>query len=249
MYPYLTRPCLNLCTENGKNSTISAKPAVRDTCKAHRPAYAAHVKKQTVCALVLMVVFALSRWPGVMPSNFSAAYALAFCAGLYFPTVIAWVLPLVTLLITDVLLNALYYSKYPGFSWADFPAGILPNYIGYIAFIGLGQLLRSKRSWAMLMGGSFLGAIIFYVISNTASWLTLPYAKTFLGWIQALTTGLPGYPPTWTFFWKTVLSSGLFSGLFIGSMKAVESMEAKEKEQVEEEEESAGEEAEEPAAS
>jgi hypothetical protein len=207
------------------------------------------VKKQTVCALVLMVVLALSRWPGLMPPNFSAAYALAFCAGLYFPSVVAWVLPLATLLISDVLLNALYYSKFPGFSWADFPGGILPNYIGYAAFILLGQLLRSKRSWLTLMTGSFVGAVIFYIVSNTASWLTLPYAKTFFGWIQALTTGLPGYPPTWTFFWKTLLSSGLFSGLFIGSMKAVESMEeAKEKEEADEKE-TAGEEAEEPAAS
>src|SRR6476659_5302028 len=98
-----------------------------------------------------MVVLAFSRWPGVMPANFSAAYALAFCAGLYFPAVMAWVLPLATLLITDVLLNALYYSKFPGFSWADFPAGILPNYIGYIAFIGLGILFRSKRSFWKLM--------------------------------------------------------------------------------------------------
>jgi hypothetical protein len=195
-----------------------------------------------------MIVFALSRWPGVMPPNFSAAYALAFCAGLYFPAVIAWVLPLATLLVTDVLLNVLVYSKMSGFSWSDFPLGVLPNYIGYAAFIGLGQLLRGKRSWFTLMTGSVLGAVIFYIVSNTASWMSLGYAKTFLGWIQALTVGLPGYPPTWSFFWKTLISSGLFSGLFIGSMKAVESMEeAKETEKEEASEPS--DEAEEPAAS
>jgi len=181
-----------------------------------------------------MVVFALSRWPGLMPPNFSAAYALAFCAGLYFPTVLAWVLPLATLLTTDVLLNALYYSKFPGFCWCDFLPGITPNYIGYAAFIGLGVLLRSKRSWLMLMGGSLLGAIVFYIVSNTAAWMTLPYAKTFFGWIQALTVGMPGYPPTWTFFWKTLLSSSLFSGLFIGSMKGVEAVEESKKEKEQE---------------
>jgi hypothetical protein len=220
-----------------------------DACKAQSAAYASVVKKQTVCALVLMVVLALSRWPGVMPWNFSAAYALAFCAGLYFPAVMAWVLPLATLLITDVLLNALFYSNFPGFSWADFPGGILPNYIGYAIFILLGQMLRGKRSWLTLMTGSIVGAIVFYLVSNTASWITLPYAKTFFGWIQALTTGLPGYPPTWTFFWKTLLSSGLFSGLFIGSMKAVESVEEAKQQDETEEKESGGEDAEEPAPS
>ncbi len=193
-----------------------------------------------------MVAFAFTRWPGVMPWNFSAAYALAFCAGLYFPTVLAWMLPLATLLVTDLLLNAFYYR----FPWAGFPAGILPNYIGYAAFIGLGILFRSKRAFWKLMCGSLLGAVVFYVISNTAAWLTLPqYSKTFFGWVQALTTGLPGYPPTWMFFWKTLLSSGLFSGLFIGSMKAVESMEEAKETEEEKEEEPASDEAEEPAAS
>jgi hypothetical protein len=204
------------------------------------------VKKQTVCALVLMVVFALSRWPAFMPSNFSAAYALAFCAGLYFPTLVAWALPLATLLATDVLLNLLYYHV----SWGTYFGAICTSYIGYAALIGLGVLLKNKRSWLWLMGGSIVGAIIFYLVSNTASWLTLPYAKTFFGWIQSLTVGLPGYPPTLTFLWKTLLSSGLFTALFVGSMKAVEAAEEskQEKEQAAPQpSEEPAEEAEEPA--
>lgn len=156
-----------------------------------------------------------------MPANFSAAYALAFCAGLYFPTVVAWVLPLATLLATDCLLNVLYYHV----SWGTYFGAIGTGYLGYAALIGLGVLLKNKRSWLSLIGGSLVGAIIFYIISNTASWLTLPYAKTIVGWIQALTVGLPGYPPTLTFLWKTLFSSGLFSGLFIAAMKAVEAVE------------------------
>jgi hypothetical protein len=31
--------------------------------------------------IMLMAVFALTRWPGLMPLNFSAAYALAFAPG------------------------------------------------------------------------------------------------------------------------------------------------------------------------
>ena len=40
--------------------------------------------------LALMGVFALSRLPGCLPANFSAAYALMFCAGVYFPGRLAW---------------------------------------------------------------------------------------------------------------------------------------------------------------
>jgi len=39
------------------------------------------VKGKIALPLALMIVFALSRVPGMMPQNFSAAYALAFCAG------------------------------------------------------------------------------------------------------------------------------------------------------------------------
>src|SRR5439155_10077494 len=62
--------------------------------------------------VLLMLVFACTRWPALWPeslSNFSAAYALAFCAGVYFPRRLAWWLPLGTLLVTDILLNLFYY--------------------------------------------------------------------------------------------------------------------------------------------
>jgi hypothetical protein len=47
--------------------------------------------------ILLMVVFAVSRWPGLLPWNFSAFYALAFCAGVYFPQRLAWLWPLAML--------------------------------------------------------------------------------------------------------------------------------------------------------
>ena len=34
-----------------------------------------------------------------------------------------------------------------------------------------------------------------------------------------MTTGLPNYPSTWEFFRNTLLSGGLFTGLFVAAMK------------------------------
>src|SRR5277367_1569238 len=34
---------------------------------------------------IFVALFAVSRIPGLLPWNFSAAYAFAFCAGVYFP--------------------------------------------------------------------------------------------------------------------------------------------------------------------
>lgn len=173
-----------------------------------------------------MLVFALTRWPGLLPLNFSAAYALVFCAGVYLPRRLAWWLPLVTMLGTDLLLNLHYRRLYEGNPDAyAAPMGffnpyLLANYISYGLMIWLGMRFKPSARWLKVVAGGVLGALTFYLISNTASWLQLPgYEKTFAGWIQALTVGLPGFPPTWTFFLKTLLSGGLFTGLFVGAMK------------------------------
>jgi len=162
-----------------------------------------------------MLLFALSRIPGVLPLNFSAAYAIAFCGGVYFSGAMAWWLPLGTLAATDVLLNVCYYHQ-PVFSWY-----MLVKTLGFVGIVGLGRLFSRRTHFLKLLGGGLLGAVIFYLITNTASWLYDPgYAKTLAAWFQALTTGLPGLPPTWEFFRNTLLSGGLFTALFVGAMKA-----------------------------
>jgi hypothetical protein len=69
-----------------------------------------------------------------------------------------------------------------------------------------------------------LGAILFYLITNTASWLFNPfhnieYTKTLAGWLVAMTKGTGGYPTTLEFFRHTLLSGGLFTALFAAAEK------------------------------
>jgi hypothetical protein len=188
--------------------------------------------------VLLMLAFALTRWPGLLPQNFSAAYALVFCAGVFLPRRLAWWLPLTTMLATDLLLNLHYrrlYEANPGAYAAPmefFNPYLLANYLSYGLLTWLGTRFQPAAHWLQILAGGVLGALLFYLISNTASWLQLPgYAKTFAGWIQALTVGLPGFPPTWTFLLKTLLSGGLFTGLFAGALKLTGASEsAREKE-------------------
>jgi hypothetical protein len=204
------------------------------------------VKSKIFWPVILILVFALSRWPGLMPRNFSAAYALCFCAGLYLPRRLAWILPFGVMALTDLFLTFGYYHP-ADYSMLAFLRDQGPVYAAYAVLIGLGCVLSKKRSFLTLLSGGILGAIlfsiVFYLISNTVCWLTMPYAKTLAGWIQALTTGNPAYPPTWTFFRNTLLSGGLFSGLFVGAMKTVEAVEEAPVEE-EEEPEAEGEKAE-----
>ena len=204
------------------------------------------VKGKLVMPLALMLVFALSRIPGMLPQNFSAAYALAFCAGVYFSRSMAWWLPLATLLVTDIGLNC-YYRFYLG--WHVFDLPILKyqlfNYAAYVVLIRLGRSFKPNTSFLGLLGGGILGALLFYLITNTASWFFNPfgnpeYTKTLIGWITALTKGTAGWPETWEFFRNTLLSGGIFTGLFVGAMKMTQSSEsAQEKEEAAEPKEEA----------
>jgi len=173
------------------------------------------VKSKTLLPAMFVLVFALSRIPGLMPPNFSVAYAFAFCAGSFLGGALAWWLPLLTMLITDVALNLLYYHTAPvGFY-------LVLNYALYALLIALGKWFGRKAPFFKLVLGGVLGAVIFYLITNTLAWLQdSAYAKTFAGWIQALTTGRPDWhPTTWEMFRNTLLSGGLFTALFAAAGK------------------------------
>jgi hypothetical protein len=184
------------------------------------------VKSKILLPLIFVAVFALSRIPGLMPQNFSVVYAFVFCAGVFFPRKLVWWLPLATIFATDIGLNFYYQYKYPGenvWSAANL-ANLAFNYVAYLALLLLGRVFKPKDSLVKLVGGGLLGAILFYFITNTASWLFNPfnnpeYSKTIAGWIIALTKGTGGYPSTFEFFRNTLLSGGIFTALFAAAAK------------------------------
>jgi hypothetical protein len=173
---------------------------------------------------LFVALVALSRWPGLFPPSFSAVYALAFCAGVYLTGRQAWWLPLGTLLLTDIALNFYYWSAgWNVWDWAVLRYQLC-NYAAYAALIFLGRQFKPKSSFIALLGGGMLGAVLFYVVTNTASWLFNPFAnpeytRTAFGWVVALIKGTNGWPQTWEFFRNTLFSGGLFTALFVGAMK------------------------------
>jgi hypothetical protein len=176
--------------------------------------------------VLFIVVFAVSRIPGLMPQNFSVAYAFAFCAGVYFRGAAAWWLPLGVMAATDIGLNIYYQHAKPSDHVWSAPnlANLAFNYAAYAALIFLGRRFKPQSRFVALLGGGLLGAVLFYLITNTASWFfnpfhNLEYTRTLAGWILALTKGTGGYPPTWEFFRSTLLSGGLFTALFAAAAK------------------------------
>lgn len=180
-------------------------------------------------SILLLGFFALTRWPGLFPANFSAGYALMFCAGVFRRHIPVWV-PWLGLVGTDIALNLFYYDTDP---IAPF---MMLNYAAFFALYMLGRGFSARTPLWRLAGGGMLGALIFYILTNTAAWIQSPeYAKTFQGWIQALTVGTAGWPQTWTFFRNTLISGGLFTFLFSALLKSLPEVEHESEEETESE--------------
>ncbi len=148
-------------------------------------------------------------------SNFAPLAALALCGAAYFPAKYKFTIPLLALFVSDVVLNIHYH--FPVFT----PLAA-SHYFGFAVVGCLGLLLQNRPSWKTLLPASLAGSILFYVITNAASWLADPgYAKNFGGLVQSLTVGLPQYSatPTWMFFRNSLLSDLFFTALFVVCMK------------------------------
>jgi hypothetical protein len=154
-------------------------------------------------------------------SNFVPLAAIALCSAAYFPKKYKFSVPLLTLLISDAVINFRY-----GAPLLD--SQIVVRYVA-LAVVGCaGLLLQNRTSLKTLLPASIVGSTFFYVITNAFSWLSDPgYAKNLAGLIQALTTGLPSYSatPSWMFFRNSLISDLLFTLLFVLSINLGQSAE------------------------
>jgi hypothetical protein len=163
-------------------------------------------------------LFAQSGSIGLL--NFAPLAAIALCAAAYFPRKYKFTVPMIALLISDVVLNIHY-----GFSLLS--PFVLSHYLGFALVGCLGLLLQNRRSMKTLLPASIAGSLIFYIVTNSVSWLFDPgYVKNFAGLFQALTIGLPQFSatPTWMFFRNSLVSDLIFTGLFVVCMNAGRSM-------------------------
>ena len=154
-------------------------------------------------------------------SNFVPLAAIALCSAAYFSKKYKFSVPLVTLFVSDVVINFRY-----GAPLLD--GQIIVRYVA-LALVGcIGILLQNRASLKTLLPASIVGSTIFYTITNAFSWFSDPgYAKNFAGLVQSLTVGLPQYSatPSWMFFRNSVVSDLLLTLFFVLCMNLGQSRE------------------------
>jgi hypothetical protein len=156
------------------------------------------------------VCYALAGSPGAW-ANFSPLAAILLCSAAYLPRKFILLAGLGPLLAADLILNAHYHQPM-------IDTGMFARYFCFALILLLGYLVRKQHQYKVLLlfASTLVGSCLFYLITNTTTWISTPaYAKTLAGWWQALTTGLPGFPPTLLFFRNTVLSDLFFTALFV----------------------------------
>lgn len=171
-------------------------------------------------ALVLIVLATgyriVAAWDPALV-NFSPLMALAFCGGVYFRNRLMWLVPFAALTLSDLYLDH-YYAVQFGYEWQL--SGAAVRAVCFAAALAFGWMVSQRKSWLNLFSGALGSAVLFYLVTNTASWAgDVTYAKTTAGWWQALTVGHPEFPPTLLFFRNSLASDLLFTGLFAFAME------------------------------
>jgi hypothetical protein len=90
--------------------------------------------------------------------------------------------------------------------------------IYYALAVLIGTLLKDKVEVPRVVGASLAGSLIFFVISNFATWMTFDmYPHTFAGLVTCYVAAIP-------FFRNTLISDLVFSAAMFGTPLLIEAM-------------------------
>ena len=158
--------------------------------------------------LVAALLRLLPHWP-----NFTPIAAMALFAGTYFDKKqFAFALPIAAMFISDLVIGL----------HANIPA----VYLSFAITVIVGMTIRKKVNVGSVMLASFSSAVIFFLITNFASWLSSPfYPQNFAGLVECYIAGLAFFRDTTygiSFFMNDLLGTTFFSAVFYGAFYLVQ---------------------------
>ena len=145
--------------------------------------------------------------------NFAPMNAIALFGGAYFiGPLAALLLPLLSIFVSDQILNTLYYSElthstpfYDGWYW---------QYVGYLLVAGIGTMLRNRVQPLNVVGASLASSILFFMVSNFGVWFSMSmYEPSIAGLMICYAMAIP-------FFGATLIGDLFYSALLFGSFEA-----------------------------
>ena len=146
--------------------------------------------------IICLILFAsFSRIIPHMP-NFTPIGAMALFGGAYLKNkYYAFLIPLASLWLSDLVLNNFIYSYYSDFTW--FYPGFLWQYISFILIILMGYFFLKKLNFKSLFVTTIFSSLLFFIVTNFGVWLSgTMYPLDFQGLITCYAMALPFYEGT-----------------------------------------------------
>lgn len=121
-------------------------------------------------------------------SNFTPIGAMALFGGAYFTSKKAYLFPLLTLWLSDILLSRFVYNH----EWQLFYGGFYWVYGAFIFMVIAGKLLLKKVSVKNILVSALVITFIHWIVSDLGVWLSSTvYPKTPAGYWACLTAAIP----------------------------------------------------------
>lgn len=158
-------------------------------------------KSSKILILVLLMILGIATRFLPHPANFTAIGAIALFGGLYLPKRWAIILPLMAMFISDIFIG--FYT------WQ-----IMASVYGSFVLAGLiGLVVRKNKKFHTVLGGTLLGSILFFLITNAAvCFFGTMYAHNFSGLMQSYFMALP-------FFRNSLLGDLFYVGVLVGGFE------------------------------
>lgn len=176
---------------------------------------------------LLIVLAALSRLiphpPNVAPIAGMALFGSAYYHRKYW----AYLIPVITMWISDLILNNVVYAQhFDRFVW--FYSGSLFTYAAFVLIVLMGSITLKKKNVGSVLFSALGASVIFFIVSNFGVWLTSPmYVKSWEGLITCYIAAIPFMQNT--LIGDLCYTAALF-GLFEMSMSWLPSLRTKQKE-------------------
>ena len=147
-----------------------------------------------IVLLIFMVVVAVLRvvfnpvWGFAFLSNFTPVGAMALFGGVYFNSKKAYLFPLATLWMSDVLLSRFVY----GHDWKLFYGGFYWIYGAFALMVIAGKVLQKNVSVKNILLSALAVTFIHWIVADIGVWMgSSMYPKNIVGFWACLSAAIP----------------------------------------------------------
>ena len=151
------------------------------------------MKKKYTILILLVFLASFSRIVPHVP-NFTPIVAIALFSASYFSNKrLAFIIPIFSLWISDLVINNVILSGYYGeFIW--FYPGFIWQYASFLIIAIIGIKTLKKRSFIRILGITISSSLVFFLITNFGVWASgSMYPKNIFGILACYTAAIPFY--------------------------------------------------------